>query len=557
MTLPALPAAPLSEDLYRDACRAGLAQVARAFPEDLALAAQAVAQARQAWPADADPLAEPWPPMRMRQAPPAPAAAMTQARQRAPLPPASLPAPREPWHWLDAGQIAAAYRAGDFGPVELARALLERIDALDGGLHAFIDVDAGQVLAQARACEARLRAGTPRGPLEGVPVGIKDILDVAGQATTCHSLLRLDHRAAQDAFVVARLRQAGAVLMGKLALHEFAVGGPPVTVPFPSALNPWDRTRHPGGSSSGSGVALAAGLVPLALGTDTGGSVRNPAGHCGVAGLKPTYGLVSRTGAFPLSFTLDHIGPMARSVADLACLLDAIAAWDGADPACAPFARPAYGSKLHAGVAGLRIGLLRHFHEEDMPAHPEVAAAFEQAAQLLREAGARVCEARLPPLQRFGAAQRVIFQSEAWAIHAQGLRTRPQDYSPVARQKLLPGALLSAAEYVQAQQLRGPLMAAVDQALESVDVLMAVNSMDPPCRVDDAQACRQTYGRHARSPFNLTGHPALAVMAGLSGEGLPLSVQFVGRAFDEATVLQVGAEFERRAGWAGRHPPGL
>ncbi len=238
-------------------------------------------------------------------------------------------------HWLSATEIGKAYADKSLSPVELVTALLGRIRALDPKLHAFIRLDADAAMDAARAAEQELAAGRPRGPLHGVPVGIKDIIDVAGLPTTAHSKILVNNIAKADAVVVEKLRAAGAIVMGKLSTHEFAIGGPSFDLPFPPARNPWNPDHHPGGSSSGSGSGLAAGLFPLALGTDTGGSVRNPASACGIVGLKPTYGLVSRRGVFPLSFTLDHVGPMTRSVADNALLLDAIAGYDAEDPGSA------------------------------------------------------------------------------------------------------------------------------------------------------------------------------------------------------------------------------
>jgi aspartyl-tRNA(Asn)/glutamyl-tRNA(Gln) amidotransferase subunit A len=323
----------------------------------------------------------------------------------------------------------------------------------------------------------------------------------------------------------------------------------------PPARNPWNANHHPGGSSSGCGTALAAGFVPLAVGTDTGGSVRNPAGNCGVVGLKPTYGLVSRRGVFPLSFTLDHVGPMARSVADIALALDVLAAHDTRDPGSAAVARGRFGTDLERGLRGLRVGYVRHFHEDDMAATPEVAAALDEVARVLQQEGAQVRDIRLPRLQDFAAVRQVISLSESWAIHSKWLRERPQDYSEISRRKLMPGAFLSAGDYVHAQQRRMQLIDAVDDAFRDVDILLTANSLDPACRIDDVAESVRTYPRQARVPFNLTGHPALALMCGLSATRLPLSVQLVGRAFDEVTLLRAGAAYERAARWHEQRPP--
>src|SRR5690348_13033795 len=255
----------------------------------------------------------------------------------------------------------------------------------------------------ARAAEAEIVSGRRRGPLHGVPVGIKDIIDVAGLPTTCHSKILIDNIASADAVCVSRLRAAGAIVLGKLSTHEFAIGGPSFDLPWAPARNPWNPDHHPGGSSSGSGSGLAAGLFPMALGSDTGGSVRNPASACGIVGLKPTYGLVSRRGVFPLSFTLDHVGPMTRTVADNALLLNVIAGHDPLDPGSAAAPAGHYTSALQRGVQGLRIGFIRHFHETDLPADPEVTAGLENVAATLHKLGADIRDVRLPPLGEFAA----------------------------------------------------------------------------------------------------------------------------------------------------------
>jgi aspartyl-tRNA(Asn)/glutamyl-tRNA(Gln) amidotransferase subunit A len=458
-------------------------------------------------------------------------------------------------HWLTAAEIAAAYAARRLSPVELVRALLARIETHDRQINAFIKVDGDAALDAARQAEKEILSGRTRGPLHGVPIGIKDNIDIAGLPTTCHSKILVDNIAREDAHVIGRLRAAGAILVGKLSLHEFAYGGPSKELPFPFARNPWNLDCQPGGSSSGSGAALAAGFLPLALGSDTGGSIRNPAGICGVAGLKPTYGLVSRRGVFPLAFTLDHVGPLARSVADIAWTLDAVAGHDAGDPGSAAVYATRFGTDLERGVRGLRIGFVRHFHETDMVADPEVAAALDEAARVLSQEGAHVRDIRLPRLQEIAAVQRIILQAEAWAVHAKWLRERPGDYATPTRRKLLGGVLLTAGEYVHAQQCRTQMIDAVDEAFRDVDVLLTVNGMDPAVRFDDAAALARVYPRQARSPFNLTGHPALAVMSGLSRSSLPLSLQLVGRAFDEVTLLRVGACYERATNWTTYRPP--
>jgi aspartyl-tRNA(Asn)/glutamyl-tRNA(Gln) amidotransferase subunit A len=450
--------------------------------------------------------------------------------------------------WLTASEIAAAYRARELSPVELVRALLAEIDAHNADCGAFIRVDVEGSLAAARHAEADIVAGRALGPLHGIPIGVKDNIDFAGVPTTCHSRILLDNVAREDAACVANLRGAGAIMLGKQSLHEFAFGGPSKELPFPFARHPWNTDYHPGGSSSGSGVALAAGFVPLSVGTDAGGSIRNPAGNCGVVGLKPTYDLVSRQGVFPVAFTLDHVGPMARSVADTALLLDGLVG---------PRRKQSFGAGLEHGVRGLRIGFVRQWHQQDMVADPELMAALDEVERVLRREGAEVRDVALPKVQEMAAVQRIILLAETWAVHARWLRERPQDYSLPCRRKVMPGAFLSAGDYINAQQWRRRMIDAVDATLGEVDVLLTASGMDPPFRIDDGAGLAGTYPRQGRSPFNLTGHPAIAMQSGLSKRtGLPLSVQFVGRAFDEVTLLRVAAAYERVTQWS-RHRPAM
>ncbi len=458
-------------------------------------------------------------------------------------------------HALPLAEAAALIAARRLSPVELLEDCLARIASLEPKLNAFIRLLAEDAMADARAAEAEIARGGPRSPLHGIPVGLKDIIDLAGQPTTCHSKLCLDRMAAEDAAVVARLRAAGAVFPGKLATHEFAIGGPAFDLPFPPARNPWNPAHHPGGSSSGSGAAVGARMLPAALGTDTGGSVRHPAGHCGLVGLKPTYGLVSRRGVFPLSFTLDHVGPMTRTVRDNALLLNGMAGHDPLDPGSAARAPEDYARDLHKGLRGLTIGFVRHFHERDQPATPEVTAALEEAARLLAAEGAVLRDITLPPLGEFAAVNRAIMLPEATAIHEAWLRERPGDYAHVTRRRLLPGMFMSGADYVQAQRRRRELLAAVEAAFAQVDLLLCASSMDPACRIDDAAEVERTYPRQARTPFNVTGHPAISVMCGISkAEGLPLALQLVGPAFAEALIYRAAAAYERAAPWREMAP---
>ncbi len=461
-------------------------------------------------------------------------------------------------HWLGIAELGEAIKARRVSPVEIVDSLLKRIGSLDGKLNVFVTLDPDFARSRARQAEQEIMSGKSLGPLHGIPIAIKDVIDVGGLPTTCQSKILAGNVPDSDATSIAQLRHAGAVILGKVATYEFALGGPSFDLPFPPARNPWHLDHSTGGSSSGSGVGLAAGLFPGALGTDTAGSVRNPASACGIVGLKPTYGRISRKGVFPLSFTMDHVGPMARRVADAGLLLQAMEDHDSlaaagrsrSDDRLADSLKPAA-----SGLHGKRIGFVRHFHERDMPADPEVAAALEMAARVFTGAGAELVTVTLPPLDEFSAVNRIILQAEAWAVHSRWLRTRPQDYAKLTRQRLLAGAFLSAEDYVQAQRRRGRMISAIEAVFRDVDLLLCASAMDPPCRIDDAEAVARTYPRQARTPFNVTGHPALAMMSGLSANALPLSLQLVGRYWDEASVLLAASVFENETALYKQRPP--
>jgi aspartyl-tRNA(Asn)/glutamyl-tRNA(Gln) amidotransferase subunit A len=457
-------------------------------------------------------------------------------------------------HWLTVAEAAEQIRRKALSPVELTQALLERIAKHDARLNAFIGVTAERALAAARAAEAAVMSGRTLGPLHGVPYGLKDIIDVEGLVTTCHSRILLDNTAHQDAAVARRLAAAGGVLLGKLATHEFAIGGPAFDLPFPPARNPWNRLMGPGGSSSGSGVAVAAGFAPAAIGTDTGGSVRNPASLCGVVGMKATYGRVSRRGVFPLAFSLDHVGPLTRDVRDNALLLNVMAGHDAADPGSAPRPVADYTADLERGVTGLRIGVIRHFYTKDMAASASVIDGIEAALGVWRKLGAEVVDITVPPLQDYSTCNRTILLTEACSIHEAWFKERPGDYSKSTRERMLPGLFLSALDYVGATRWRGELTRAMEQAMAGVDVVVTASSMDPPYPIDDPAAVEKFYPRQARAPFNLTGQPALAIPIGFTADELPLGLQIVGRHWDEAMVYRVARAYERETQWHKTHP---
>jgi len=455
--------------------------------------------------------------------------------------------------YLGLSEAAALIRAKKLSPVEYVTALLARIERYDGKYNAFIALTPERALNAARAAEAEITAGRWRGPLHGIPFALKDIIDVGGLATTAHS--KIGNIARRHAIVTQRLEAVGGVLLGKLSTHEFAIGGPSFDLPWPPARNPWSRDHFCGGSSSGSGAGLAAGFFPAALGTDTGGSIRNPASMCGITGMKPTYGRVSRRGVVPLAFSFDHIGPMTRTVRDNALMLQVIAGHDPSDPGSADEPVPDYGAMLGEGVRGLRVGVIRHFYTRDVVGDPEQVEALEAAVKLLAEAGAEISAINLPALQDFSACGQIILAAEAYAVHEQWLKERPQDYGARARERLLAGAALRAADYLQAVRWRLQLRDRVAEAFTDIDIAITASSMDPACRIDDDEALATNYWRQARMPFNVTGQPALVIPAGFTqSSGLPLSLQLVGHPFAEAMLYRVGQFYENASCWTKRHP---
>lgn len=447
--------------------------------------------------------------------------------------------------FMTIAEAADAMRAGRFSATEFARMHLDRIEKLDPTLNSFVCIDRARVLAAAARADRQLREEPDGRPLIGIPVAIKDIVDVEGLPTSCNSRISPREAATSSAVAVVRLESAGAVVLGKTVLHEFATGGPGFDLPFPPARNPWDRAKHPGGSSSGSASAVAAGLAVAALGTDTAGSVRHPATACGIVGLKPTYDLVPRTGVFPLSFSLDHVGPMARTVADCAILLDALADRRGAE---------SYSDELGAPISGLKIGVLDGVHAEGGPADPAVLSGFECALEALRRTGARLMPVSLPPFAAFQSCLRIIQQGESYAIHRQWLDERPGDYGAMSREKLAAGALVGAADFVVAQQARRELTARYRIATRGLDAVIVLSSFYRPCQVDDENALAATYDRSARGIFNVTGDPAIAVPVGFSSDGMPLGIQLAAPPYRESRLLRIAHALETEIGATDLHP---
>jgi aspartyl-tRNA(Asn)/glutamyl-tRNA(Gln) amidotransferase subunit A len=456
--------------------------------------------------------------------------------------------------FLTVTEAAELIRSRKLSSVEYTSALLARIERIEPRLNAFVRLTPEPALEAARLAEDEIAAGRYRGPFHGMPYALKDIVDAVGLPTTGHSKILIDNVARADAVVTAKLRAAGAILLGKLSTHEFAVGGPSFDLPWPPARNPWDRDRFAGGSSSGSGAGLAAGFFPVSIGSDTGGSIRNPASLCGIVGMKPTYGLVSRRGVLPLSFALDHVGPMTRTVRDNALMLQVIAGHDAGDPASADARIPDYTADLDRGVRDLRIGVIRHFYTKDVEADPEQVAALEAAVEALAKQGALIREITLPSLADFSACGQIILAAEAYAVHEHWLKTRPEDYGARARERLLAGAGLTASQYLQAVRWRLALKQRTLSAFADIDVAITASGMDPACRIDDLVALARNYWRQARMPFNVTGQPAVAIPAGFSRGRLPLSLQIVGHPFGEAACYRVAQAYESTMSWVTQHP---
>ena len=446
-------------------------------------------------------------------------------------------------------EMGRMLRAGETTSTALTEQALTRIARHDPQVDAFVLLTPERAREDAARADAELAKGVDRGPMHGIPHALKDIYATAGIRTTCHSRLRLDVVPEHDSVVAQKFAEGGAVLLGKLATHEFAIGGPSFDLPFPPARNPWNREHIPGGSSSGSAAAIASGMVRMAMGSDTGGSIRGPAGYCGLVGLKPTYGRVSRRGVFPLSFTLDHCGPLSASVEDSAIALQVIAGYDPLDLACADRPVDDYRAGLQGGVAGMRFGVPRAFFQNSPVLAPEALAVLDRTIDQLRGAGAVVEDVALPEYDLFAAAGRALMIAEAFSIHESDLRERPQDFGRITYHRFIYGAAITSSDLMAALRLRRTLTDAVDTALQHYDALLCLSTLIPAPRFDETLDLRPAYGPVQTIPFNVTGHPALSVPVALSTERLPLGVQVVGRNWDEATLLRIGRALERLSGW--------
>ena len=457
--------------------------------------------------------------------------------------------------YLTLHELAERIRDKDVSPVEATDAVLERIRALNPKLNAYITVMAEQAQEDARAAEAEIAAGRYRGPLHGVPVGVKDLCETKGVRTTAGSKILADWVPDGDATVVQKLRNAGAIIVGKTHMHEYAFGATGVNDHYGPARNPWNTDCITGGSSSGSAAGVAAGLCFAALGSDTGGSIRMPASLCGITGLKGTYGRVSLAGVVPLSWSLDHVGPMARTAQDCALVLEAIAGRDPLDPSTADVPIEEWSSMLEGGVAGLRIGVPAGYAFEHTD--PDVAAVVRDAIASLKRLGADVRDVELPIIADYWSSATQVLIGEAAAYHQKNLEERPQDYGDITRARLQLGLNQKAPDYIRAARARDEARRTADEALFSeVELLAMPTTVRTAVPIDSLASDDPTVGlTRLTAPFDLTGQPACSIPCGFTDAGLPVGLQLVGRRFDERTVLRAAYTYETESGIAKPRPP--
>jgi aspartyl-tRNA(Asn)/glutamyl-tRNA(Gln) amidotransferase subunit A len=433
-------------------------------------------------------------------------------------------------------------------PVEIVKTLLDRIDRYDGVLKCYITVTRERALREARAAEQAIMRGRRLGPLHGIPIGHKDISWTKGVRTTAHSKTLRDFVPAHDATHVRRLGEAGMVLLGKTSTTEFASGD---MIEFGITPNPWDVTRYTGGSSGGSASALASGLTVAATGSDTGGSIRCPSSFCGIVGLKPTFGRVSRYGVIALSWSMDHAGPMARTVRDCAMLLGAMAGHDPLDATTARVPVPDFTAGVDRGIKGLVVGVPQGHYQRGL--EPEVERAIRAAHRTLERLGARLEPIELPRSGELADVGALLVMAEAYMVHATRLREQGHDYGPRCRRRIGGGAFYTAAEYQQALQIRRLWVEEAAAALQRVDVMVTPTLPFPAITIDHQLAGPPDTSWGTRQ-FNLSGHPALSIPCGFTDGGLPVGLQIVGKAFDESMVFRIAHAYEQATNWHTRRP---
>ena len=462
--------------------------------------------------------------------------------------------------FLSADRQSQLIASKELSPVDLIKAHLDRIEATDSKLNSFITLAAEQALLTARDAEREIQSGRYRGPLHGIPIALKDLFYVQGMRNTSGSKMFDDFMPSFDGTIGSRFRQAGAIILGKLNLSQFAFGPTGENADYGDMHNPWDITRISGGSSGGSGTAAASGQAAITMGTDTGGSVRIPSALCGLVGMKATYGLLSRHGLVALSWTLDHPGPMTRTVEDCALALNAIAGHDPLDVTSAKVEVPDYRAALNGDIRGLRIGVPKEYYEA--PLDPQVSAAVSEALDNLKKLGADVSEVSWPVYHDSHAIVTTLLYAEAAAGHRKTVLSRGQDYDPAVRMRLETGLFITAAEYIQALRARNVYVSQTEALFDSVDLL--VGPMEPTVAFPIGQREVKIDGRVIDSvplltqytrPFNITGYPAVTVPCGFSLDGLPMGLQMAGRPFEETTVLNAAYAYQQTTEWHNRRPP--
>ena len=462
-------------------------------------------------------------------------------------------------HYLTISEAADLISQKQLSPVELVEAHLQRIESTEPSLNSFITLLAEDAKASAKTAEQEIQAGNYRGPLHGIPIGLKDLYYTKGIRTTIGSKILRDFVPDYDATVTERFADAGAILMGKLQMHEFALGATSVNPHDGPAHNPWDIDSITGGSSGGSGSAVGSGQVMGALGSDTGGSIRIPAGLCGIVGLKPTFGRVSRRGVFPLSFSLDTVGPMTRSTRDAALIMNVISGYDSRDQSSANVADEDFTALLGNSISGLKIGIPDEFFYDVIES--EVAEAMCVATGMLQELGATVERVSIPVLNHSLAISSTILVTEAAEVHIDNLKNRPQDIGGDVRGRLQTGALTSAQDYLKAQRARTEFNNQMAEVMERYDILVAPSVPTGATKIDQTHI--EISGRQVNAlalmsrltrPFNICGYPTTSVPAGFTSTGMPIGMQIAGRPFEDATVLQVTHAYEQATEWHNRRP---
>ena len=456
-------------------------------------------------------------------------------------------------------EAAKLISSGEISPVDLVGAHLARIAQTDGRLNSFVTLLGDEAVAAAADAESAIRSGNYLGPLHGIPIGLKDLYDTKGVRTAVGSRILRDRVPEADAAVTERFKEAGAIIVGKLQMHEFALGATSENPHDGPAHNPWDTDRMTGGSSGGSGSAVAAGQVMGALGSDTGGSIRIPAALCGIVGLKPTFGRVSRRGVYPLSWSLDTAGPMTRTVRDAALILNAIAGYDSRDPSSSDTAAEDFTASLDRGVSGMRIGAPQEFFYDVID--PEVKEAVSRAALVFEEFGASVDEVSIPVLEHSLPISNTILITEAAEVHIDHLRERPDELGDDVRARFALGAMTPARDYIKAQRARVAYNRSMADTMERYDLLLAPTMAigaprlgERTVSVGNRQEPALALLSRLTRPFNITGAPTVSVPCGFTSSGMPMGIQIAGRAFDEATVLRAANAYEQATDWHKQRP---